>query len=113
MSRPFFEKVAQLKDVDGNYSVKYVNIEGNMVSTLFGYVIEISAALDAGEEVEHVPVIFGSIEDSYTVGVQSNLKVKEIKDAVSALSGKAGYVAEFYGGGAVTNYHAIAKGTIA
>jgi HK97 family phage major capsid protein/HK97 family phage prohead protease len=112
MSRPFFEKVASATDSDGNHIVKSTVVNGKVVPTLFGHEIEVTNALADGTTIGTIPVLFGSIADCYTVGVSQDLAVKEIQDAINALRGSAAFVAEFYGGGAVHNYQAIAKGAI-
>jgi len=113
MSRAFFEKVAQLKDGNGEYYINQDNDSGDTRPMLFGYPIEISSALADGNTIGNVPVIFGSIEDCYTVGVSNDFEIKPINDAVKALAGSVGFVAEFYGDGQVTNYQAVAKGVVA
>ncbi|MDQ0861606.1 phage major capsid protein [Bacillus sp. V2I10] len=112
MSRPFFEKVVDFKDSDGNFYVKQIELNGKIVYTLFGAPIEISNALSAGDTIGQVPVLFGSIEDCYTVGVSKDLEVKDIAGTPKVLAGSVGFLAEFYGDGRVHNYQAIAKGTI-
>ncbi|MFF3025668.1 phage major capsid protein [Gottfriedia sp. NPDC057948] len=113
MSRPFFEKIADFKDTNGNYFVKQIELKGKIVFTLFGAPIEISSSLAAGDTIGQVPVLFGSIEDCYTVGITKGLEVKVVtNDTINALRGSASVVAEFYGDGRVHNYSAIAKGTV-
>jgi HK97 family phage major capsid protein/HK97 family phage prohead protease len=113
MSRLFFEKVAAATDANGNHVVKSVVVNGKIVPTLFGHEIEVTSALADGTTIGQVPVLFGSIEDCYTVGVAQDLTVKDVSnDTVNALRGSVAYVAEFYGDGRVHNYSAIAKGTI-
>jgi HK97 family phage major capsid protein/HK97 family phage prohead protease len=113
MSRPFFEEVAKQENAYGEKIVKTVVLERKLVPTLFGHQIEITASLADGTAATQVPVLFGSIEDCYTVAVAQDLAVKDItNDAAHALRGTAGFIAEFLGDGRVTNYSAVSKGTI-
>ncbi|WP_191556122.1 phage major capsid protein [Metabacillus idriensis] len=113
MSRPFFEKVSVLTSADNEHYVKHVVVDGKVITTLFGHQIEISDALDAGDTIGQVPVVFGSIEDCYTIGVSEDLEVKVVDDSIKALQGSVGIVADFYGDGRVTNYQAVARGVVA
>jgi HK97 family phage major capsid protein/HK97 family phage prohead protease len=114
MSRPFFEKVANLKDANGNYHVKNVVVDGKVIPTLFGATIEVSNALENGDTMGQVPVLFASIEHCYTIGVAKDYTLKIVDgDTTHALRGTAGFVGEFYGDGQVTNHQAVAKGIVA
>lgn len=113
MSRPFFEKASALLDGTGGYLIKNIQINGKIVPTLFGFPIEVSNALDAGDISGQVPVLFGSIEDCYTIAVKKDLEIKDMSgDTTHALRGSMGFLAEFLGDGMVTNYQAIAKGAV-
>jgi HK97 family phage major capsid protein/HK97 family phage prohead protease len=112
MSRSFFEKAASVQDGDGEHVVKNIKVDGKVIPTLFGHTIEISSALANGDVVGQIPVLFGSIEDCYTVGVSKEVEVKQIQDGLNALRGSVAFVAEFLGDGRVHNYQAVAKGTI-
>lgn len=104
----FFEKVAELKTDDGNYLVKEIAVGNEVVQSIFGRPVEVTDALPLNN-----PIVFGSIENAYTIGVTSDLTVRPITDdARYALSGKAGFIAEFYGDGAVTNYQAVCKAVV-
>ncbi|MGY6209508.1 phage major capsid protein [Cytobacillus firmus] len=113
MSRPFFEKIAQLKDLEGQLVMEYVVIDGKITPTLHGFPIEVTNALDAGNDIGQYPVVFGSMEDAYTIGVSKEVNVQQItNDAAHAYRGTVGFVADFYGDGQVTNHSAIAKGYV-
>lgn len=100
----YFDKVAKLKMTDGSYLVQETVMNGEVVQTIFGRKVEVTDSLTANK-----PVVFASIEDCYTVGVNSDLVVRPINnDAQHALAGKVAFVAEFYGDGCVTNYEAVA-----
>jgi hypothetical protein len=59
-------------------------------------------------------VVFGSIQDGYTIGVEKDFAIKPItNDTTKALQGVVGFTAEFYGDGEVTNYQAVSKGVVA
>ncbi|MBV7509625.1 phage major capsid protein [Bacillus sp. sid0103] len=113
MSRAFFEKVATFQDADGNHFVKSITVNGKVIPTLFGHEIEITSALADGTTAGQIPVLFGSIEDCYTIGVAKELEGKEVaNDTINALRGSVTFSAEFLGDGRVTNYQAVAKGTV-
>ncbi|MFC5734063.1 phage major capsid protein [Cytobacillus gottheilii] len=113
MSRPFFERVSTLRNDDNEYHIKNVVIDGKITPTLFGFPIEITNALDDGNELGQYPVVFGSIEDAYTLGVLKGVNIQQItNDSVHVLRGSVGFVADFYGDGQVTNPSAIAKGYV-
>ena len=104
----FFEKVSELKTDDGSYLVKEIAVGNEVVQSIFGRPVEVTDSLSSNK-----PVVFGSIEDAYTIGVKSALSVHPIvDDANYALSGKIGFLAEFYGDGCVTNYQAVVKGAV-
>ncbi|OSX90272.1 hypothetical protein S3E15_01836 [Bacillus mycoides] len=115
MSRPFFEKVAALKDSDGNYYVTDDSDNDDPLNRpkLWGYPINISSALADGTVSGQVPILFGSIADCYTIGINKDLEIKPVNGAAQALGGYTSFVGEFFGDGCVTNYQAIAKGVVA
>ena len=113
MSRPYYEEVAVARDENGRYIIEHVVIDGKIVPTLFGCPVEVTEALDAGDNLDQVPVVFGSIADGYTIGVKKGFTIKDISgDTTQVLRGSAAMVGDFYGDGAVTNYNALAKGFV-
>lgn len=114
MSPGFFAKVSVLKESDGTYHMKYINVNGKIIPTFLGFQIEITDSLADGTTIGQVPVLFGSIADCYTVGVAEEVNISEYgKDTTQALRGAVGFRAEFCGDGRVTNYQAVSKGTVA
>ncbi|MBS4194355.1 phage major capsid protein [Lederbergia citri] len=114
MSKAFFDKVAELKDDAGQYVVRNVVIDGKIVPTLFGFPIEVTDALEDGSAIGQVPVIFGSIADSYTIGIKKPFEINTVQnDTTHVLRGSVLFAGDMFADGAVTNYDAICKGIIA
>jgi HK97 family phage prohead protease len=110
MNRTFFDRVADLKDANGKYYIKYED----GIPMLFGHVVEISDALTDDSASGNIPVIFGNISVGYTIGIKKDLEIKEITmDAKYALAGNCGWVADMLVDGAITNYQVLSVGKVA
>ncbi|KAB2489980.1 phage major capsid protein [Priestia endophytica] len=111
MSEAYFEKVSKLI-VNNEYLVKSKTIEGKVIPTLFGHEIEISSAMQAGDTITNTPIIFVSIEDSYTLAIAKDIEFKQVTGTAEALNGSVSFKAEALLDGCCHNYQAVAKGVI-
>lgn len=108
MSRAFFNNVAKLKDNNGHFYLQNGIVNGKLSYTLFGAPVIVTDALG-----EDVPVLFGSIEQSYAVMVKKGFALQHISgDTTQALRGSQLLVLDGYMDGAVFNPQAIAKMTV-
>ncbi|CDQ21226.1 phage major capsid protein [Halobacillus karajensis] len=108
MSRPFYNRVAKLKDAAGNYYVQNGIKNGRPTYTLFGLEVVITDSLDAGD-VGGVPCIIGSLQDGYAVMVKKGAKMTTVKDSQHALQGSVGFLFDMYVDGQVYNPDALTK----
>lgn len=107
MSRQFFNSVAKLKDNNGHYYLQNGVINGKPTYTLFEAEVMVSDSLD---ELEGVPVLFGSIEDAYAIMVKKGFTLQHVKgDTAQALRGSQLLVLDGYMDGAIFNDQAIVK----
>jgi len=109
MSRPFYNRVAKLKDASGNFYVQNGIVNGKPTYTLFGLEVVISDSLDAGDTVGQTPVVLGSLEDGYAVMVKQGPKMTMVQDSQHALQGSVGFLFDVYLDGAVYNPDALKK----
>nr|WP_239500267.1 phage major capsid protein [Bacillus pseudomycoides] len=108
MSRPFYNRVAKLKDASGNFYVQNGIVNNRPTYTLFGLEVVITDSLDAGD-VGHVPCILGSLEDGYAVMVKQGPKMTLVQDTEHALRGSLGFLFDVYMDGVVYNSDAFTK----
>ncbi len=108
MSRPFYNRVAKLKDASGHFYVQNGIVNGKPTYTLFGLEVVITNSLDAGD-VGQVPCILGSLEDGYAVMVKQGPKMTMVQDTEHALRGSVGFLFDVYLDGAVYNPDALTK----
>ncbi|MBN3553313.1 phage major capsid protein [Fictibacillus nanhaiensis] len=108
MSRPFYNRIAKLKDAAGHFYVQNGFVNGKPTYTLFGLEVIITSSLDAGD-VSHVPCIVGSIEDAYAVMIKQGGKMTKVQDSQHALQGSVGFLFDIYVDGAVYNPDALTK----
>jgi HK97 family phage major capsid protein/HK97 family phage prohead protease len=108
MSRPFYNRIAKLKDAVGHFYVQNGITNGKPTYTLFGLEVVITSALDAGD-VGHVPCIVGSMEDGYAVMVKKGGSMTKVQDTDHALRGSVGFLFDIYADGAVYNPDALTK----
>jgi HK97 family phage major capsid protein/HK97 family phage prohead protease len=112
MSRPFFNRVAKLRDASGHFYVQNGMVNGKPNYTLFGLEVVITESLDAGDAIGQTPVVLGSLEDGYAVMVKQGPKMTMVQDTDHALRGSVGFLVEIYADGAVYNPDALNKLTV-
>lgn len=112
MSEAYFGKVSQIT-VNGEYLVKSKTVNGKVIPTLWEHEIQISSAMETGEAINHIPVIFASIADSYTLAVAKDIEVTRVAGIKQALGGYVSFKAEALLDGCCHNYQAVAKAIIA
>ncbi|PEK31596.1 phage major capsid protein [Bacillus pseudomycoides] len=108
MSRPFYNRVAKLKDASGHFYVQNGIQNGKPTYTLFGLEVVVTNSLDAGD-VGQVPCILGSLEDGYAVMVKQGPKMTMVQDTDHALRGSVGFLFDVYLDGCVYNNDAFTK----
>ncbi|WP_180229361.1 phage major capsid protein [Bacillus pseudomycoides] len=108
MSRPFYNRVAKLKDASGHFYVQNGIVNGKPTYTLFGLEVVITNSLDAGD-VGQVPCILGSMEDGYAVLVKKGPKMTMVQDTEHSLRGSVGFLFDIFLDGAVYNSDAFTK----
>ncbi|PGT19312.1 phage major capsid protein [Bacillus cereus] len=108
MSRPFYNRVAKLKDASGHFYVQNGIVNGKPTYTLFGLEVVITNSLDAGD-VGQVPCILGSLEDGYAVMVKQGPKMTMVQDTEHSLRGSVGFLFDVFLDGAVYNPDAFTK----
>lgn len=111
MSRPFYNRVAKLKDAAGRFYVQNGIQNGKPTYTLFGLEVVITDSLDAGD-VGEVPCIIGSLQDGYAVMVKKGAQMTTVRDSQHALQGSVGFLFDIYVDGKVYNPDALTKLTI-
>lgn len=110
MSRPFFNKVAKLKDNNGHFYVQNGVVNGRPTYTLFGAQIIVSDVMDSGANAGDVPVIFGDIEAAYAVMIKKGFALQHVTgDTKQALRGSQLLVLDGYMDGTVYNEQALVK----
>ncbi|ARK29046.1 phage major capsid protein [Halalkalibacter krulwichiae] len=104
MARNFFNEIAKLKDGNEHYYIQNGVVNGKLTYTLFGMPIDITDALPA-----ETPVVFGNIEEAYSVMIKQESGIQEIVDSQQALRGSKMFVFDMYADGVVVNPQAVAK----
>ncbi|MGE7185582.1 phage major capsid protein [Peribacillus sp. NPDC006672] len=108
MSRPFYNRVAKIKDAAGNFYVQNGIRNGKPTYTFFGLGVIITDSLDAGDAGD-IPCIVGSLQDGYAVMVKKGAQMTTVRDSQHALQGSIGFVFDVYVDGAVYNPDALTK----
>lgn len=109
MSRPFYNRIAKLKDAVGHFYVQNGIVNGKPTTTLFGLGVVITSSLESGTTVGETPCILGSMHDGYAVMIKKGAELTQIKDTENALHGSVGFLFDAYLDGAVYNEDAITK----
>lgn len=112
MSRPFYNRVAKLRDASGHFYVQNGFVNGKPHYTLFGLEVVITDSLAAGDTIGQTPVLLGSLEDGYAVMVKQGPKMRMVQDTDHALRGSVGFLFDVYLDGAVYNPDALTKLTV-
>ncbi|WP_286166180.1 phage major capsid protein [Peribacillus frigoritolerans] len=113
VSRPFFNRLAILKDGAGHFYMQNGTVNGRLSYTFLGLKLIVTNSLDAGDTVGQVPCVFGNVEAGYAVMVKKNPQIlTTTNDTESALRGVLGFVFDAYMDGAVYNPDALSKLTI-
>jgi hypothetical protein len=112
MSRPFYNRVAKLRDASGHFYVQNGFVNGKPNYTLFGLEVVITDSLDAGDKIGQTPVLLGSLEDGYAVMVKQGPKMTMVQGTEHALRGSVGFLFDVYLDGAVYNPDALTKLTV-
>lgn len=112
MSEEYFEKVSKIM-VNGEYLVKSKTVNGKVIPTLWEHEIQISSAMQAGDKISHIPIIFASIADCYTLAVAKDIEVSKVFGVAQALGGYVSFKAEALLDGCCHSYQAVAKGVVA
>lgn len=108
MARDFFNKMAKLKDHNGNYYLQNGVVNGKITYTIFGTPVEITESLPAEN-----PVIFGNLEEGVSMMVKRGAKLQKIGgDTQQSLRGSVLFVYDFYADSAVANPQALVKMTV-
>lgn len=113
VSRPFFNRLAQLKDGAGHFYMQNGIVNGRVSYTFLGLELMITEFLEAGDAIGQVPCVFGNIEAGYAVMIKKGPQLITVQDSEQALRGSIGFLFEAYMDGAVYNPQAIAKLVIA
>ncbi|WP_431844777.1 phage major capsid protein [Niallia taxi] len=109
MSRPFYNRVAKLKDAAGHFYVQNGIVNGLPTYTLFGLEVVVTDSLEAGGTIGQTPVVLGSLVDGYAVMVKQGPKMTMVQDTDHALRGSVGFLFDVYLDGAVYNPDAFTK----
>ncbi|MED0667743.1 phage major capsid protein [Bacillus badius] len=112
VSRPFFNKLARLKDGAGHFYVQNGIVNGRPTYTFLGLEVVVTNSLDAGDTIGQVPCLFGNLEAGYAVMVKKDPQLIMIQDTEQALRGTVGFVLDTYMDGTVYNPDALTKLTI-
>ncbi|WP_430007566.1 phage major capsid protein [Metabacillus idriensis] len=112
VSRPFFNRLAKLKDGAGHFYMQNGEVNGRLSYTFIGLEVIVTDSLDAGDTVGQVPCVFGNVESGYAVMVKKGPQIITIQDIESALRGTAGFMLDAYMDGTVYNPEALSKLTI-
>ena len=108
MQRDFFNKIAKMKDGQGNYLMQNGVVNGKITYTLFGMPVDITESLPAEN-----PVLFGNLEEGVSMMVKRGAQLQKIaSDTKQSLRGSVLFVYDFYADSAVVNPQAISKLTI-
>lgn len=110
MSRPFFNKIAKLKDQNGHFYIQNGVVNGKLTYTLFGAEVNVTDSLDAGTTDGEVPVVFGNIEEAVSVMIKEQAGLQQISaDTKQALRGSKLFLFDMYADAGVVNPQAVAK----
>ncbi|MCX2828365.1 phage major capsid protein [Bacillus pseudomycoides] len=113
MSRPFFNKVAKLKDANEQYYLQNGIVNGKVTYTLLGAPVRVSDAMEAGSAVDEHPVFFGNMSEAYAIGLRGEQSIQRISgDTTQALAGTVLIVGDMYLDGTVVNAQAIVRGKV-
>ncbi|MFB5197883.1 phage major capsid protein [Neobacillus sp. KR4-4] len=113
MSRPFFNKVAKLKDANEQYYLQNGIVNGKVTYTLLGAPVRVSDAMEAGDTLGQHPVFFGNIGEAYAIGIRGEKSIQRIAgDTTQALAGTVLIVGDLYLDGTVVNAQAIVRGKV-
>lgn len=108
MQRDFFNKIAKMKDGQGNYLMQNGVVNGKITYTLFGMPVDITESLPAEN-----PVLFGNLEEGVSMMVKRGAQLQKIaSDTQQSLRGSVLFVYDFYADSSVVNPQAISKLTI-
>ena len=108
MQRDFFNKIAKMKDGQGNYLMQNGVVNGKITYTLFGMPVDITESLPAEN-----PVLFGNLEEGVSMMVKRGAQLQKIaSDTKQSLRGSVLFVYDFYADSSVVNPQAISKLTI-
>ncbi|SIT90625.1 phage major capsid protein [Edaphobacillus lindanitolerans] len=108
-SRPFFNKIAKLKDNNGHFYLQNGVVNGKVVYTIFGVPVHVTDALDAGEAVDQTPVVFANMAEAYSIMVKKGMAIQQVTDTKTVLNGTQLLVLDGYMDGAVVNPQAVVK----
>jgi HK97 family phage major capsid protein len=109
MSRPFYNRVAKLKDASGQFYLQNGVVNGRPTYTLFGLEVVITSSLEDGTAVGQTPCIVGNLDAGYAVMVKKGPQMTIIRDSQHALQGSAGFLFDIYADGCVYNPDALTK----
>lgn len=109
VSRSFFNQIAKLKDGMNHYYIQNGVVNGRLTYTLFGAEVLVTDSLGDGTVAGDVPMLFGNIEEAYSIMVKKGFGLKKISlDTTQALRGSQLLVLDGYMDGAVVNPQAMA-----
>ncbi|EJR31164.1 hypothetical protein III_05390 [Bacillus mycoides] len=109
VSRPFFNRLAKLKDGAGHFYMQNGIVNGRVSYTFLGLELIVTDSLEAGDAIGQVPCVFGNIEAGYAVMIKKGPELITVQDSEQALRGSIGFLLEAYMDGAVFNPQALAK----
>ncbi|MDA1634010.1 phage major capsid protein [Bacillus cereus] len=109
VSRPFFNRLAKLKDGAGHFYMQNGIVNGRVSYTFLGLELIVTDSLEAGDAIGQIPCVFGNIEAGYAVMIKKGPELTTVQDSEQALRGSIGFLLEAYMDGAVFNPQALAK----
>lgn len=109
VSRPFFNRIAKLKDGAGHFYMQNGIVNGRVSYTFLGLELIVTDSLEAGDAIGQIPCVFGNIEAGYAVMIKKGPELITVQDSEQALRGSIGFLLEAYMDGAVFNPQALAK----
>lgn len=112
VNRASFAKIAKLKDANGHFYLQNGVVNGKPTYTLFGAPVYVTEALADDVTAGNVPVVFGNLNEAYSIMVKQEMGIKQIVDGQNALRGSQLLVLDGYMDGAVVNHQAIVRGKV-
>ncbi|HDR7890827.1 TPA: phage major capsid protein [Bacillus toyonensis] len=81
VSRPFFNRLAKLKDGAGHFYMQNGIVNGRVSYTFLGLELIVTDSLEVGDAIGQIPCVFGNIEAGYAVMIKKALPKTDFVEA--------------------------------